>query len=197
MFSVTQNGKPLDPSKYVWDEATKVFGTNESNLVLDFSEYVGTTFKTGSDCTFNTAWNCTFNTSHGCTFNTAWNCTFNTAWNCTFKTGDYCTFKTGSDCTFKTGLNCTFNTSHGCTFNTAWNCTFNTAWNCTFNVGEKCCLHYTWSNCFEVHKLVPNKIVKLLENGKLEDVAPVKPKQTVTLELTEEQLEQVKKTLGI
>ena len=90
MFSVTQNGVALNPSKYTWDEATKVFGTNENNLVLDFSEYHGATFKTG--------------------------------------------------------------------------------WNCTFEVGEKCCLHYTWNDCFEVYKLVPKKIVKLLGDGKLQDV---------------------------
>ena len=165
MFSVTQNGKPLDPSKYVWDEATKVFGTKESNLVLDFSDYFGVTFNTGDNCTFKTGFNCTFNTGD--------NCTFKTGWNCTFDTGDNCTFKT--DC----------------------NCTFNTGSNCTFEVEEKCALTYTWNNCFEVYKLVPKKVVRLLENGFLEDVAPVNPKQKVTLELTEEQLEQVKKTLGI
>ena len=106
MFTVSQNGKELDKSKYSWDEKSKTFGTNEDNLVLDFSEHNGVAFNTGSDCTF------------------------------------------------KTGLNCTFNTG----------------WNCTFNVGEKCCLHYTWNDCFEVYKLVPDKLVKILENGKLEDV---------------------------
>jgi len=118
-----------------------VFGTNESNLALDFSKYVGATFNTGWDCTFNTGYNCTFKTGY----------------NCTFKTGD----------------------------------------NCTFEVEEKCSLTYCWNNCFEVYKLVPGKIVKLLENGKLQDVVPVKPKQKDTLELTEEQLEKVKAMLGI
>jgi len=151
MFTVSQNGKELDKSKYSWDEKSKTFGTNEDNLVLDFSEHNGVAFNTGSDCTFNT----------------------------------------GSDCTFKTGWNCTFNTGSDCTFNTGDSC--------TFNVGEKCCLHYTWNDCFEVYKLVPDKLVKILENGKLEDVknvVPVVPKQKVTLELTEEQLEQVKKMIG-
>ena len=135
MFTVSQNGKELDKSKYSWDEKSKTFGTDENDLVLDFSEHNGVAFKTGANCTF----------------------------------------KTGS------------------------NCTFNTGWNCTFNVGEKCCLHYTWNDCFEVYKLVPDKLVKILENGKLEDqavVVPVVPKQKVTLELTEEQLEQVKKMIG-
>jgi hypothetical protein len=81
-FSVTQNGKSLSKSKYSWDEKTKVFSTDEDNLVLDFSDGSYCTFKTGSYCTFDTG-------SY-----------------CTFKTGSYCTFKTGHNCTFKTGDNC-------------------------------------------------------------------------------------------
>jgi hypothetical protein len=97
-FSVTQNGQVLSKEKYTWDESTKTFSTNESNLVLDFSEIDAVTFKTGSYCTFNTGWNCTFNTGWNCTFNTAWNCTFNTGWNCTFKTAWNCTFEVGEKC---------------------------------------------------------------------------------------------------
>ena len=82
VFSVTQNGEKLSKDKYTWDEKTKTFSTTESNLVLDFSEYDGCTFKTGDECTFDTSYDCTF------------------------KTGDSCTFKTGPLCTFKTGDNC-------------------------------------------------------------------------------------------
>jgi hypothetical protein len=106
MFSVTQNGIELDKSKYNWDEVNKVFSTNENFLVLDFSDYFGVIFLTGSYCTFTTGLNCIFNTG----------------WNCTFNTGSYCTFKTGSDCTFNTGSDCTFNTGCNCTFKTGDNC---------------------------------------------------------------------------
>ena len=106
MFSVTQNGKELDKSKYKWDEENKVFSTKENNLVLDFSDYFGVTFKTG--------YSCTFITGSSCTFNTGSDCTFNTGSSCTFKTGSYCTFTTGSDCTFNTSYCCTFNTGKNC-----------------------------------------------------------------------------------
>ena len=33
-YSITQNGKPLDKSKYTIDEKTKTFSSNENNLVL-------------------------------------------------------------------------------------------------------------------------------------------------------------------
>ena len=122
-MKITQYGKELDVSKYNWDKETKTFSTKESNLVLDFSDYDGITFKTGANCTFNTGDDCTFNTGSGCTFKTGPDCTFNTGDSCTF-------FDTGSDCNFKTGSNCTFETSYGCTFNTGPNCTFHTGYNC-------------------------------------------------------------------
>ena len=81
-FSVTRNGKVLDPDLYNWDEKTKVFSTKENNLVLDFSNMNYVTFKTGSYCTFTTGSDCTFTT------------------------GSYCTFKTSSNCTFTTGSDC-------------------------------------------------------------------------------------------
>jgi hypothetical protein len=121
-FSVTKNGVALNKSLYTWDPETKVFGTNEDGLVLDFSEWNGVTFKTGYNCTFKTGYNCTFKTGYACTFNTGNGCTFNT--------GDGCTFNTGSDCTFNTG--------DGCTFRAGYNCTFNTGSFCTFTVGDNC-----------------------------------------------------------
>ena len=114
IFSVTQNGTPLKTSQYNWDEKSKVFSTNEKNLVLDFNVINDVTFKTGSDCIFNTGYNCTFNTGSDCIFNTGYNCTFNT--------GSYCTFNTTSSCTFNTGYYCTFNTGSYCTFNTGSYC---------------------------------------------------------------------------
>lgn len=49
-YSVTQNGKPLDPSLYTIDE--------ENNLVLDFSNANGWTFNTGYHCYFRTDFGC-------------------------------------------------------------------------------------------------------------------------------------------
>ena len=106
MSSVTQNGKELSRDKYNWDEENQIFSTKENNLVLDFSDYFGITFLTGSHCTFTTGLNCTFTTDCYCTF----------------KTGSYCIFKTGSDCIFNTGSDCMFNTGCNCTFKTGDNC---------------------------------------------------------------------------
>ena len=93
-YSITQNGKPLDKSKYTIDEKTKTFSSNEDDLVLDFHGLEGWTFNTGSDCTFKTGDYCTFNVNYNCTFNTGSDCTFGTGSNCTFKTGGDCSFDT-------------------------------------------------------------------------------------------------------
>ena len=107
-YSITKNGKPLDKSLYTIDEKTKTFSSNESDLVLDFSNEDEWTFKTGYRCTFSTGWDCTFDTEEGCTFKTDWDCTFRTGDGCTFHTGGGCTFDTDSDCTFYTWNRCTF-----------------------------------------------------------------------------------------
>ena len=65
-FSITQNGKKLSKRKYNWDENTKILSTNENNLVLNFSNYNGVTFNTGSDCTFDTGHSCTFTCGEKC-----------------------------------------------------------------------------------------------------------------------------------
>ena len=119
---VLQNGEPLSVDKFSWDEKTGTFSSDESDLVLDFSDLDGCTFKTGSCCTFKTGSCCTFKTDSYCTFDTGSYCTFNTDSNCTFDTCSECTFKTDSDCTFDTGYNCTFNTDSNCTFDTGINC---------------------------------------------------------------------------
>jgi uncharacterized cupin superfamily protein len=130
MFSITQYGKELDKSKYSWNEKTKTLTTKENDLVLDFSDYFGVTFKTGDSCTFKTGSSCAFDTGSNCTFNTGSSCTFNTGSNCTFKTGYVCTFTTSHSCTFDTGSDCTFNTGDFCTFYTGYSCTFKTGGNC-------------------------------------------------------------------
>ncbi len=121
-FKVTQNGNILDKNKYNWDPETRTFSTTENNLVLDFSELNGCTFKTGSNCTFKTGFNCTFKTESDCIFRTGFNCTFSTGYNCIFKTGSGCIFKTGFNCTFDTGSDCIFKTGSGCTFDTGEKC---------------------------------------------------------------------------
>lgn len=84
MFSVTQNGERLSKSKYTWDKKEKIFRTQENDLVLDFSQYHGVTFYTGSGCSFKT--------SNNCTFHTGGNCIFDVGYHCIFHTGNYCTF---------------------------------------------------------------------------------------------------------
>ena len=105
-FSITQYGKPLDKSLYCIDIKNRVFSTNESNLVLDFTDIW--TFITGDTCTFKTGNSCTFKTESHCTFNTGWECTFDVQ-------GD-CTFSTGHDCIFHVSCNCTFDTARSCIF---------------------------------------------------------------------------------
>jgi hypothetical protein len=149
-FSVTKNGKVLDPSLYIWDENTKTFSSKEKVLVLDFTDIYGVTFNTGRYCTFNTGTCCTFNTDHDCTFKTGTYCTFNTGSDCTFNTGSFCTFNTGYSCTFKTGHYCTFNTGSDCTFNTGSDCTFKAGIACTFNTGSDCTFITNYECTFEV-----------------------------------------------
>jgi hypothetical protein len=113
-FSVTKNGKALDPSLYNWDENTKTFSSKEEGLVLNFADVEGVTFNTSSYCTFYTSSSCTFNTGNSCAFDTGSYCTFNTGSYCTFDTGSYCAFDTGSSCAFKTNFNCTFEVGENC-----------------------------------------------------------------------------------
>jgi len=174
-YSITQFGKPLSKSKYVINEMTKVFSSNENNLVLDYGGFDFWTFNTGSGCTFKTGYSCAFNTGGNCTFDTGDNCifdtghecifktvsgcTFGTRHNCTFNTGDNCTFDTGCNCIFKTGYNCTFNTGHDCTFDSKFSCTFDVGYNCTFKTGKNCVI--VRRDIFEIITIPENKTIKL------------------------------------
>jgi hypothetical protein len=134
-FSITKNGNPLSKKLYTWDEKTKTFSSDEDELVLDFTDIDGVTFKTGTYCTFLTGPDCVFNTGA----------------DCTFKTGSYCTFNTGSYCTFNTGFSCTFITGPSCAFITGPSC--------IFEVGENCYLI-----CYDVKggtEIPVNKKIKL------------------------------------
>jgi hypothetical protein len=97
-FSVSQNGCPLDSSKYSWSEETRTFSTKENHVVIDFGDESEIIFNTGYGCTFKTRSMCIFNTGEGCTFSTGSNCTFNTGPNCIFRTGFNGIFKTGINC---------------------------------------------------------------------------------------------------
>jgi hypothetical protein len=87
-YSITKNGKELDPKLYTIDIKSKTFSSKESGLVLDFSKQYGWSFKTLSHCTFKTGSSCTFTTGSSCTFNTLSHCTFDTESNCTFNVYD-------------------------------------------------------------------------------------------------------------
>ena len=100
IFSITQNGNPLNESEYSIDLETKTFYTSQGGLVLDFNRLSNWTFTTGGSCTFETYDDCTFTTGN--------DCLFHTVANCIFKTGNGCIFKTGANCTFDTKAQCTF-----------------------------------------------------------------------------------------
>ena len=189
-FSVTQYGIPLDPSKYNWDPKTKTFSTDEENLVIDFSDINGVTFKTGDNCTFKTGSYCTFKTLSDCTFKTEDYCTFDTGYNCTFKTGYSCTFNTGSYCTFNTGSSCTFKTED--------NCTFKTGSYCTFTCKEDCVI--VRRDVFEIIQPKPEETIKL-NDFNVKGYTVVNPKRIISIdgkdiEISEESFNNLKEQLS-
>ena len=153
IFSVTQNGIVLDPSKYNWDEENKVFSTEEDNLVLDFSNINGIVFYTGSSCRFYTGSYYRFDTGSYCRFDTGSNCRFDTGCDCKFDTGSSCRFYTGDNCTFATGFDCTFDTG-SCTFVTGNKSVIRTSYNSKIKMKENCIVYrsdtdevWMFSNC--------------------------------------------------
>lgn len=87
---VFKNSEPLDLEDFDWDEHTKTFSTQSSNLLLDFSTDDESSDGTGQCFTFYTGDSCKFY---------VWS-------DCTFITGNYCTFLTGNSCKFLTGQKC-------------------------------------------------------------------------------------------
>ncbi len=59
---VLQHGKRLDLDKFDWCEETKIFSSNEDNLVVDFNGEDYCTFTTGNNCIFTTNSDCTIDT---------------------------------------------------------------------------------------------------------------------------------------
>jgi hypothetical protein len=133
-----KNGLPLPLESFEWDEKTRVFSSNEMNLVLSFEGEIDITFKTSHCCQFITDSHCHFSTGSCCDFKTGSNCNFKTESSCNFQTGPKCNFQTGSCCDFKTGYCCNFNTLHCCNFNTGHSCSFNTKHSCCFDTGNVC-----------------------------------------------------------
>ena len=197
-FSVTKNGKELSSHLYSWNINTKIFSTNEDNLVLDFRGINNCTFITGSGCTFITGNNCTFTTGSGCTFDTHSKCTFTTH--------SGCTFTTESKCTFTTGSGCIFTTYSGCTFTTETACTFNTGSNCTFTTGTDCII--IRRDIFEVIQPVAYIKIKLNKTGSkgYKEVKEIKPNinnnnttticiRNINIQISNEDLLELKETL--
>ena len=175
-FSVTQNGVPLNPSLYTWDEKTRTFSTNECQLVLDFRGQHGVTFElpnsgdclfktgdrcifrtsdvctfdTGGSCKFETGSHCSFFTSSSCAFITQYGCIFKTGENCKFITESTCTFSTDEECTFKTGDFCVFDCESGCEFDTGDGCNFDTGNECKFDTGTECTFEVGCDCIFDV-----------------------------------------------
>lgn len=154
-FSITKFGKKLKKSLYTWDKNTKTLKTEESRLVLDFSNISDVTFETGSMCVFYT--------EHRCTFNTGSNCLFKTGYDCSFRTNSDCVFSTSFGCVFTTGHRCTFNVGQSASFDTGSNCVFKVAGiNCTFNTREKCII--IRRDIHEVIEIPEDAIIKLNKN---------------------------------
>ena len=59
---VSNNGKIVSTELYDWNENTKTFSTNLSELVLDFGEINGVTIKCGCSCTIKCGSDCTIRT---------------------------------------------------------------------------------------------------------------------------------------
>jgi len=114
-----------------------------------------------------------------------------------FKTNHNCTFDTGYSCKFDTGYSCKFDTASNCTFNTGNDCIFSTTHDCTFNTGLNCVV--IRRDVFEIINLNDiegdRKHIKLNEFY-VKGYTIIKPNHKITLELTDEQLEQIQKIIN-
>ena len=93
VYSITQNGRPLNKYNYSIDNVKKVFKTNMDNVVLNFILSEDWTFKTGNYCTFDTGCGCRFKTGNYCTFNVCSGCTFDIGECCTILLWDIASCK--------------------------------------------------------------------------------------------------------
>ena len=116
---------------------------------------------------------------------------FKTDSDCTFKTGSCCTFSTGNYCTFDTGGFCTFDTGSGCVFYTEDGCTFDIDCNCTFKTGKRCVVIDRSSSDLKPF-VAPDKVEFVTDDSKL-GYTMVNQKKKITIELTDEQFESLKK----
>lgn len=111
---VSQYGKPLPLELFTWDETNRTFPSNEGDLVIDFTDVDGTTFRVGNFCHIS-AW-------HENKIYAGGNCTFWTGEFNEFHTGSYCTFNVHNKCKFYTGSFCTFNITDNCRIKTSGKC---------------------------------------------------------------------------
>jgi hypothetical protein len=182
---ILQNGEPLSDRLYNIDYVYKNFSTNESNLVLDFNNEEGWSFKTGGSCIFKTGIDCVFDTGshcdfytsdfcrfttrHTCTFDTGSHCDFNTGGACKFETGGFCNFITGSGCNVITTINSNFHTRHYCKFETGGECVFETGVYCVFNLDDSGVLVYKRNHILNILKgdssiILPGGILIYIKN---------------------------------
>ena len=128
---VSNNGEIVSTELYDWNENTKTFSTNLSELVLDFGEINGVTIKCGHYCTINSGSFCTINS------------------------GDYCTINCGNYCTIKCGFGCTINSGDSCTIRTYWNTEIVAGKNCILNyIYDGIC------ECYKLEEKKKYKILK-------------------------------------
>ena len=135
---IIQDGKPLSQDKFFWDETSRVFATNEDNLIIDFSGESFCVLRFGSYCHVTTGSDCDFRMDSHNTVKTSWNCNFNGKDDNTFDTGSHCTFDLGCGNSFKTKWNCQFNAKNDNHFDTESYCTYNITYGCTFDAGKEC-----------------------------------------------------------
>ena len=143
---VSNNGEIVSTELYDWNENTKTFSTNLSELVLDFGEINGVTIKCGHYCTIKCG-------------------DF-----CTIKCGYYCTINCGNYCTIKCGFGCTIKCGNFCTINCGNSCTIRTYWGTEIVAGKNCILNYIYDGICECYKLEEKKKYKILKSGKLEQI---------------------------
>ena len=171
---VSNNGKIVSTELYDWNENTKTFSTNLSELVLDFGEINGVTIKCGIDCTINCGWNCTINSSYSCTINSGSFCTINSGDYCTINCGYYCTIKCGYYCTINSGDSCTINSGSDCTINSDSYCTIRTYWDTIIFPKKNCSIHYCYEEINTVDKLIPEEFQQILKTGELIKLTEIK-----------------------
>ena len=106
---VLQGGKPLHESKFMWDESTKTFSSNEDNLVIDFNGIHYATIKCGYSATIDCGDYATIDCGESATIDCGDSATINCGRSATIKCGHYATIDCGSYATINCGSYATIN----------------------------------------------------------------------------------------